>query len=284
MVEALQTPEKSLFELVGAPFDRETYLRRLSALVDRYERLVRLSDHPSDRGLLVRLLLEHPGALREHDLLDRAARFERLEAAHEISSRQRAGAALPPEAPEARRMLATADLEWIVRELRILRRLGTHRALDRRDPLPLSQEAMDQVVRLNPARILRNVAAVVGARHLLTDFIGYLLPEKRAEGARHRVGLAEEIREGRGTRVLVAGRPIAVFRDGGTLRAIDDTCPHRGGPLSKGRVVGGAAVCPLHAWRFDLCTGEMAGNPNLCLRTYEVVVEEGVVYVVAGDR
>lgn len=281
---ALQTPEKPLLELVGAPFHRETYLPRLSALVDRYERLLRLADHPSDRALTVRLLLEHPGALREHGLLDRRTLLGRLEEAHVAFERHRSGAPLPPESLSDRRIAATADLEWIVRELRALRRLGLSRYVDRGAPLPLQDASLREVAGISPARVLRAVGAVVGARHRIPDFLGYLLPEHPSHGPRHRVAPAADIEEGGCARVVVAGNPIAVFRHGGTLHAVDDTCPHRGAFFSKGKVDDGDAVCPLHGWRFDLRTGEMAGNPNFSIRTYEVLEEEGVVYVVAGDR
>ncbi len=76
---------------------------------------------------------------------------------------------------------------------------------------------------------------------------------------------------------------VAVYRDGGALCAIDDICPHRQGHLSEGPVEGGYATCPLHAWQFHLRTGEMRGNPAVKIRTFEVVEENGGVYVLMNE-
>jgi nitrite reductase/ring-hydroxylating ferredoxin subunit len=97
------------------------------------------------------------------------------------------------------------------------------------------------------------------------------------------VGRAESIAEGTAIRVEAFGRTIAIFRDQGELLAIEDSCPHRGGPLGKGTVAGGAVTCPLHAWSFDLRSGEMRGNPNLCIRTYALAIEADEVYLIAPE-
>ena len=64
------------------------------------------------------------------------------------------------------------------------------------------------------------------------------------------------LREGRAVRV--AEREIAVFNLGDRFLAVDNECPHRGGPLADGIVSGAAVVCPLHAWKIDLETGCVA--------------------------
>jgi nitrite reductase (NADH) small subunit len=38
--------------------------------------------------------------------------------------------------------------------------------------------------------------------------------------------------------------------------ALDNVCPHRGGPLAEGTVEHGKIVCPWHQWEFDLATGQ----------------------------
>ncbi|MFM7272296.1 MAG: Rieske 2Fe-2S domain-containing protein, partial [Gammaproteobacteria bacterium] len=53
---------------------------------------------------------------------------------------------------------------------------------------------------------------------------------------------------------LVCGRRLALFRDsGGTARAIDATCPHRGADLALGKVEGDSISCPFHGISFDGC-------------------------------
>lgn len=87
------------------------------------------------------------------------------------------------------------------------------------------------------------------------------------------------LREGRSVRI--DNHEIAVFNLGNRFLAIDNSCPHRGGPLSEGIVSGTTVVCPLHAWKVDLNTGiaigQNGGTP--CVRTYPVRVRNGVVDV-----
>ena len=46
--------------------------------------------------------------------------------------------------------------------------------------------------------------------------------------------------------------PVVLFRDAeGRPSALHDRCPHRGAPLSLGRLADGAIACPYHGWRFD---------------------------------
>ena len=86
---------------------------------------------------------------------------------------------------------------------------------------------------------------------------------------------------GESTRV-VAHVPVAVFNADGELFAIDDTCTHQDASLSEGWLEDCLVECPLHAACFDLRTGEPTGPPaKRPVRTYPVLVEDGVVYVKA---
>jgi nitrite reductase (NADH) small subunit len=73
---------------------------------------------------------------------------------------------------------------------------------------------------------------------------------------------------------------IAVFRaaDGGVF-ALDDRCPHSGGPLSQGIVHGRSVTCPLHNWVISLETGEAAGADQGRVRTIPIKVEGGKVWI-----
>lgn len=78
-----------------------------------------------------------------------------------------------------------------------------------------------------------------------------------------------------GARVVRVGTvEIAVFRTvTGAIHAIDNRCPHRGGPLSEGIVHGGFVTCPLHNWVFSLETGEAQGADEGCVRVVPVSVD-----------
>lgn len=67
---------------------------------------------------------------------------------------------------------------------------------------------------------------------------------------------------------------IGVFRTAeDRVFAIEDHCPHRGGPLSQGIVHGTSVTCPLHNWVISLETGEAQGADEGAVRTIAVKVE-----------
>jgi nitrite reductase (NADH) small subunit len=97
-----------------------------------------------------------------------------------------------------------------------------------------------------------------------------------------RVAEAGDLADGQGRVVDVAGRTLAIFNVGGTFYAIDNVCPHRGGPLGEGDVEGAIVVCPWHGWRWDVTTGANANNPAVRVACYPVTVEQGAVFVSLG--
>jgi nitrite reductase (NADH) small subunit len=69
---------------------------------------------------------------------------------------------------------------------------------------------------------------------------------------------------------------IAVFRTfGDEIFALDDRCPHKGGPLSQGIVHGRSVTCPLHNWVIDLASGEATAPDHGCVRRIPVKLAEG---------
>ncbi|MBX6341518.1 MAG: Rieske 2Fe-2S domain-containing protein [Thermomicrobiaceae bacterium] len=92
-----------------------------------------------------------------------------------------------------------------------------------------------------------------------------------------RVGRLEEID---GPRVVSGGRHgIAVFVHEGKVYAVDNRCPHMGFPLHRGSVCDGILTCHWHHARFDLASGGTFDPWADDVRTYDTVVEDGVVYV-----
>ena len=84
---------------------------------------------------------------------------------------------------------------------------------------------------------------------------------------------------------MLAHVPVAVFNADGELFAVDDTCTHQDASLSEGWLEDCMNECPLHAACFDLRTGKPTGPPaKRSVRTYDVRVKDGVVYVDAPAR
>ncbi|MEM7236225.1 MAG: nitrite reductase small subunit NirD [Pseudomonadota bacterium] len=88
------------------------------------------------------------------------------------------------------------------------------------------------------------------------------------------IGLLEEIPL-RGARVVrTALGCVALFRTSeDEVFAIQDACPHKGGPLSEGIVHGRAVTCPLHNWVISLETGDVQGDDEGAVRTFRVKVD-----------
>ena len=96
------------------------------------------------------------------------------------------------------------------------------------------------------------------------------------------IGRIEQIPR-RGARcVKTASGPIAVFRTmDDKVFAIEDRCPHKGGPLSQGIVHGAQVTCPLHSWVFSLETGEAQGADEGKVRTIALNVVDGRIFMAA---
>jgi len=100
----------------------------------------------------------------------------------------------------------------------------------------------------------------------------------------------------------VGGREVGVFNVDGTLYAIENTCPHYGGPVCEGQITPTivadwpgsgerirerlgeepAIACPWHGWEFDMASGVHLGDDRYAVGSYDVVVEDDVVYVETG--
>ena len=100
----------------------------------------------------------------------------------------------------------------------------------------------------------------------------------------HKVCADEELEEGDPATICLEGERIAVFLSEDEVHAVSDVCTHAGASLSEGGVREGTVRCPRHGAPFDLRTGEALGYPaSEDLRTYEMKVEDGVVYVRVDD-
>jgi len=76
-----------------------------------------------------------------------------------------------------------------------------------------------------------------------------------------KVATTDEIVPGQGKMIEVGGKKIALFNVEGSFYAIDDTCTHRGGPLSEGSLDGKEVTCPWHGAIYDVITGEVLSPP-----------------------
>ena len=94
-----------------------------------------------------------------------------------------------------------------------------------------------------------------------------------------KVAKTDEVAEG-GSKVAEAnGQPLALFKVGGTIYALDNTCPHQGGPLGEGYLDGSEVTCPWHAWVFDVKTGKCQTTSEITQKSYKTKIDGDDVLV-----
>ena len=91
---------------------------------------------------------------------------------------------------------------------------------------------------------------------------------------------AANIPEKEGRTVDLGALSVAIFNLGDRFAAVENRCPHKGGPLADGIVGGTTVTCPLHNWRICLETGTVTkpcAGENNSVRTFDVKIENGLV-------
>lgn len=88
-----------------------------------------------------------------------------------------------------------------------------------------------------------------------------------------KVAATGDIPEGEGRCFDVGDQQVAIFNVEGTYHALDNVCPHQGGPLGEGELDGKMVTCPWHAWDFDVTTGENSEDPDEKQTVYPVKVD-----------
>jgi nitrite reductase (NADH) small subunit len=87
------------------------------------------------------------------------------------------------------------------------------------------------------------------------------------------VAKVSQLKEGEGVVVLARQEEIALFKLDGTVYAVTNTCPHRGGPIGEGSLNGCLVTCPWHGWEFDVRSGRMPASPTIGLKTFRVQLD-----------
>ncbi len=88
-----------------------------------------------------------------------------------------------------------------------------------------------------------------------------------------------ELKPGECKTVSANGCELALCNVDGKFFALDNTCPHHGGPLGEGFLNGNTVTCPWHGWSFNVTTGESPVMSGLKQKTHECVVEGNDVKV-----
>ncbi|WP_141432813.1 nitrite reductase small subunit NirD [Bacillus sp. 03113] len=94
------------------------------------------------------------------------------------------------------------------------------------------------------------------------------------------IGHVHDLPERLGKTLRVGETEVAVFRlSNGSIRAIENRCPHKGGVLAEGIVSGEFVFCPMHDWKICLHDGKVQEPDTGCVKTYKTSVEGEEVYL-----
>ncbi|NOU90849.1 nitrite reductase small subunit NirD [Paenibacillus sp. LMG 31460] len=94
------------------------------------------------------------------------------------------------------------------------------------------------------------------------------------------VGNIAEISEKRSRVVRIGSLEIAMFKlSGGTIKAIENRCPHKAGKLSEGIVCDHHVFCPLHDWKIDLHDGLVQAPDEGCVTSFKVEIDDASGYI-----
>ena len=79
--------------------------------------------------------------------------------------------------------------------------------------------------------------------------------------------------------VVAGGTELVLCRYNGEFFALENECPHAGGPLAMGNFSGPLIACPWHAWEFDCRTGECVHSAKARVRSFPLELRDGAIYV-----
>ncbi|MBT2163158.1 thiamine pyrophosphate-dependent enzyme [Zobellia barbeyronii] len=89
----------------------------------------------------------------------------------------------------------------------------------------------------------------------------------------------KRLAEGRVMTVTAAHKGICLTHFKGKFSALDNKCPHQGGPLGEGSIENGLLRCPWHGWDFDPCTGVPPGGFDDGIETFPTKEEGDEIFV-----
>lgn len=95
----------------------------------------------------------------------------------------------------------------------------------------------------------------------------------------YKVANVKDYQEGRVKTVTAGTKTIALSLFEGEFCAIDNHCPHQGGPLGEGSIEEGWLRCPWHGYEYHPCTGKPPEGLDDNVPTYQVKIENDDIYV-----
>ncbi len=95
----------------------------------------------------------------------------------------------------------------------------------------------------------------------------------------HKVAELDELPEGRVKTVNAGSKWICLTHHDGQYGALDNHCPHQGGPLGEGSIENGLLRCPWHGWDYCPLTGESPAGFDEVVPSYALEIRDDGIYV-----
>ncbi|MEO1083345.1 MAG: thiamine pyrophosphate-dependent enzyme [Acidobacteriota bacterium] len=109
-------------------------------------------------------------------------------------------------------------------------------------------------------------------------------PKPRGTITWHKAAGLDELPDGRVMSVNLGLKTLCLTHHEGTYGALDNQCPHQGGPLGEGSIEKGWLRCPWHGWDYHPLTGKPPGGYDDGIETFEVEVRDDGVYVAVEEE
>ncbi|HEY5153233.1 MAG TPA: thiamine pyrophosphate-dependent enzyme [Acidimicrobiales bacterium] len=100
----------------------------------------------------------------------------------------------------------------------------------------------------------------------------------------HRVAGTDDLPDGRVTTVQAGTHSLALTRVGDRYGALDNHCPHQGGPLGEGSIEKGMLRCPWHGYDYDPLTGTPPAGFSDAPACFPLEVRDDGIYVLVPDQ
>lgn len=93
------------------------------------------------------------------------------------------------------------------------------------------------------------------------------------------VASINDLKPGKGIKLNIKKRIIALFLYKGKIYALQNNCPHQNADLADGYIKDGKLYCSQHHWSFDLLSGTYSFNSKMRLHVYDVQIKENIIYL-----
>ncbi|MEQ1788526.1 MAG: thiamine pyrophosphate-binding protein, partial [Acidimicrobiales bacterium] len=100
----------------------------------------------------------------------------------------------------------------------------------------------------------------------------------------HKVAEVDDLPDGRVTTVVAGNRSLCLTHCDGRFGALENHCPHQGGPLGEGSIEKGMLRCPWHGYDYDPITGQPPAGFSDAPEAFPVEIRTDGIYVEVPDE